>query len=80
MSVLCFGKGELCFGADDLLLSIQSAVAGEHIAYGNCDQIVIHAGKVEKFKADQQGGDGAVGNAAEYADHSAGGNQFHRQS
>ncbi len=51
---------------DDFLAGIETVAAGKHIADADTDQEVIDAVEAEEFRGDQQGGDGAVGDAAKY--------------
>ena len=66
------------FGIHDPLRVIQPVVAGEHVAHGDGRQVVRHAFKTEELKGDEQGGDRAVGYAAEHARHAAGCSEGHR--
>ena len=63
------------FGIDDFLAVVQSVVARKHVPQGNRQQEIGHASKPKQFKADEQGGNGAVCDAAEYSAHAGCGAQ-----
>ena len=50
---------------------VQAIITRQHIAQCNCQQIVGHSVKSEHFKADQQRGNWAVGDTAEYGSHTS---------
>ena len=77
--VLLFGiavdERRFYFGVHDLLAAVEAIISGLHIT--DCDSYKVkgRAFEAEHFKTDQQGGNGAVGDAAKYGGHAAGGGQ-----
>lgn len=57
------------FGIDNGLAVVQAVVAGQHIAGGYGNEKIISIVKAEQLEGNEQGGDRAVGNSAEYGDH-----------
>ena len=69
----------LVFGIHDLLVVVQAEVAGYHVAEGDGEQEIRHTGVSEQLEADQQGGDGTVGHAAENGGHAYRGAEGRRE-
>ena len=51
---------------------VETEIAGEHVAGGNGNEEIIGVAEAEQLKGDEQGGHGAVGDAAEEGNHAHG--------
>ena len=68
------------FGIYNFLAVVQSVITGKHVAQSHRKQKIRHSLKAKKLKADEQGSDGTVGNAAEHGPHSRSSAQIRRKS
>ena len=59
---------------------VKAEIPGEHIAGGNGDEEIIGIAETKQLKGNEQGGDRAVGDAAEQGDHADGCTQGGRKA